>query len=182
MHRGKELKVCFMGGNQAGLIGLLTVLVSGCKVESVVGYSPEIFSMFKKRDIPFYDTIKAPGFRDALSKSDILLSVHGREIVGNDLLSLTRLGGINCHPYLSKYKGVNPVGKALENGDFEASVGIHIMNEKIDSGKVLREEFLDISGANSIEEAYNRLYPCYASVILQVFSELMESGGEIGEE
>jgi methionyl-tRNA formyltransferase len=160
------LKTCFMGGNQAGVVGIMAILSSGSKIEAAVSYSPETDRIIHLFGIPAFRSVKSSAFRKFLKISDLLVSVHGREIVGKEILVLPRFGGINVHPYLYKYKGSNPVGEAFSDGNFNASVGVHVMEEKVDSGKVIVEEFVDISGASTPEEGYNRLYPYYASALL----------------
>ena len=47
------------------------------------------------------------------------------------------------------------------------------MTEKLDSGEVIAEEFVDVAGATTVCEVYNRLYPYYAVVVgraLGIFS------------
>jgi len=39
------------------------------------------------------------------------------------------------------------------------------MQEQVDEGPVLVEDFVDVSGTGSVLEIYNRLYPHYAAVI-----------------
>ena len=91
----------------------------------------------------------------------------------DELLKLPRLGAINVHPYLYKYKGKDPVGRALKDKNFKASVGIHSMGNKVDDGKVITELFTDISGSENVDEAYNKLYPYYCKSILEALNEAM---------
>ena len=165
MNRKTSLKICIMGGRQPAVIGLLTALAKGNDIIAAVSYSDELKTILDYFDIPAYKTIRDKNFVKSLSNADLLLSVHGREIVKQDLLELPRFKPVNIHPFLYKYKGANPVGRALRDGETKASVGAHIMQERVDEGPVLVEEFVDISGANSILEIYNRLYPHYALVI-----------------
>lgn len=161
-----------MGGKQAGIIGALTALSEGNQILSAVSYSDDLTGILKTLDIPLYKSVKDKDFIKRLRRADLLLSVHGREIVKDDLLKLPKLGGINLHPYLYKYKGVNPVGKAFKDKEFKASVGGHIMRDKIDQGEVLVEEFVDVSGSNSIDEIYNKLYPYYSIIVLKALNML----------
>lgn len=39
------------------------------------------------------------------------------------------------------------------------------MQERVDEGSVLVEDFVDVSGAGSVREIYNKLYPYYAVVV-----------------
>lgn len=174
----KNLKICFMGGNQAGIIGALTILATNNRIISAVSYSLELTNVLKLLHIPVCKTIKNKNFIKKLKESDVLLSVHGREVVKLDLLRLPKIGCINIHPYLYKYKGSNPVQRALKDKEFKASVGAHIMDEKIDNGKVLAEEFIDVSGMNSVDEIYNKLYPVYSIVILKSLNKFCNQYGK----
>ena len=157
-----------MGGHQAGAIGALTVLASQNDIIAAVSYSDELTIVLDSFGIESYPTIRNENFIASLKNADLLLCVHGREIVKPEVLVQPRFGAVNIHPYLYKYKGVDPVGRAFRDGEFRGSVGAHIMEERIDSGPVLVEDFVDISKADSIIEIYNRLYPYYAVVILKV--------------
>ncbi len=167
MDTNSSLKICFAGGKQAGIIGILTVLSRGNEISAAVSYSEDLTNILNLFNISVYPTINDKKFIKALTDSDILISVHGKEIVNKKLLSLPRLGAINVHPYLYQYKGANPVGRALEDKNFKASIGIHQMSEQVDQGEVLVEEFVDVSGARSIEEIYNKLYPYYTFSLIK---------------
>ena len=168
MKENRKLKICFMGGNQAGLIGALTILSKEHQILSAVSFSDDVSSLFERLGTPVYESVEDEGFTRDLKDADVLFSVHGREIVSDDLLKFPRFGGVNVHPYLYKYKGADPVGTALKNGDFKASVGAHVMESAVDEGEVLVEDFTDVSGSSSVTDIYNRLYPYYCSVILKV--------------
>lgn len=165
MGRKTGLKICFMGGRQAGVIGVLTALAKGNDIMAAVSYSDDVKTILDYFDIPVYKTIRDENFVEKLSDADLLLSVHGREIVKPDLLKLPRFEAVNIHPFLYKYKGADPVGRALRDGETKASVGAHIMQERVDEGPVLVEDFVDVSGASSVLGIYNKLYPHYAVVI-----------------
>lgn len=164
----KALKIAFMGGKQAGIMGALTVLATGHKISAAVSYSEDLARILRLFKVPLYKSIKSSGFKAAVKSSDLLLCVHGREIVRQDLLTAPRLACINVHPFLYKYKGSDPVGRALRDGEHKASVGAHIMTEKIDHGKVLHECFFDIGKPLTVTDAYNILYPYYSEVLLRV--------------
>lgn len=174
MNQKTSLKICFMGGQQAGVIGLLAALAKGSRVLAAVSYSDELKVVLDYFNIPVYKTIRNENFVKSLSNADLLLSVHGREIVKQDLLKLPRFDAVNIHPFLYKYKGTDPVGRALRDGETKASVGAHIMQERVDEGPVLVEEFVDVSGADSVLEIYNRLYPYYALVVSKALDAISD--------
>jgi len=178
MNSQSKLKICFIGGNQAGIIGILALLAKECKILSAVSYSKNLTNILNLFKIKLYKSVNEKNFIKDLKQSDLLFSVHGKEIVKLSLLKLPRYGGINIHPYLYKYKGKNPVERALKDKNFRASVGAHIMTNKIDEGEILVEKFMDIPEAKSVQEIYNQLYPYYCIIILRVLKSLMKGKNE----
>lgn len=159
-----------MGGKQAGSVSLLTLLALNHNVLVVVVYDQVVSGIAAHLELPIATSIKNQA--GVLSQSDLLISVHGREIVPDNLLNLPKKGCINLHPCLYKYKGTNPVNRMLADGQVMASVGSHYMTEQVDEGQVIVEEFLNVNGANTAEEVYNRLYPLYSHVLIRTLDRL----------
>lgn len=159
------MKACMMIGKQAGLIGMLTTLAKKVDILAIVAYDETVSMISNEFKIPIFKTIHDEEFVEKLGKSDLLISVHGKEIVPKELLSLPQVGCINVHPCLYKYKGKNPIQQLLKDKTSKASVGVHYMTGKIDRGKILVEEFVDIKGLDSVEGIYNVLYPYYSLVL-----------------
>lgn len=166
-----------MGGKQAGCIGLLTMYASGCNVLGVVAYDELVKMLAEQLNIPIFTTINEKGFINALRESDLLVSVHGREIVPKELLEIPRLGCINAHPCLYNYKGANPVERLLKDGNTKASVAVHYMVEKVDAGEVIVEEFVDVEGKKTVGEVYNELYPYYAAALPKALDIIKTKNG-----
>jgi len=95
-----------------------------------------------------------------------------RKILKKKLLELPKKGCINIHPCLYKYKGADPIGRLLSEGEKKASVGVHFMVEKVDSGKVLSEKFAGIGNAKTVAEVYNILYPYYSIALIEAISKI----------
>ncbi len=172
----ETFKVTYLGGKQAGCVGLLMAMAANCNVVAVVAYDDMVKGLAEKLSLSVYDTINHPRVEHILYGSDLLLCVHGKEVVSQKLLALPRLGGVNVHPCLWKYKGAHSVERALEKKEPSASVGAHRMSEVVDSGEVLEEMFVDITGKTSVEEVYNALYPYYSYVILEVLKRFNPRG------
>ena len=167
-----KFEVSFMGGKQAGCVGLLSLYAIDCKVISIVAYDYSVKKLAEVLKIPVFSSIKEKKFLEYLKKSDLLVSCHGREIVPADILKMPRICCINAHPNLYKHKGSNPIERLLENGDTKASVGVHYMSEKVDVGKTIVEKIVDISGKNTVAEVYNELYPYYSYVIIEAINRI----------
>lgn len=167
------MKIVFMGGRQAGLIGLLTLLSAGHEVIALVPYDSIVSAVADKLQLRYYNSIYHSDIQTIfLPQGDLLVSVHGREVVEERLLEKPYFGGINVHPCLSQYKGSSPIKRLLEDGGKEASVGVHRMVQEVDGGEVLVEAFIDIGQAKTEEEVYNLLYPLYSLVLFEALSLL----------
>lgn len=163
------MNIVFLGGKQAGVIGLLTLLARGDKVSAVIAYDDYVRHLAAEQfDIPLFGSIEDVDW----SKSyDLIVSVHGREIVPNWMLEGTRLGGINVHPCLYACKGANPVAKFLKSSAYpKASVGVHWMTDRVDEGEVIHEVFVDVVGCKTEVEVYNALYPYYCGALLDALT------------
>jgi len=161
------MAVCLMVGKQAGVIGILTTLAKKIDILAIVAYDENVEMISKELHIPTFNTIYDKEFVEHLAKSDLLISIHGKEIVPENLLSLPKIGCINVHPCLYKYKGRDPIIKLLKDGETKASVGVHWMTGSIDSGQVIAEEFVDVTGLKNVTDVYNALYPYYSFVLLK---------------
>jgi len=170
-----QLSVVFMGGRQAGCIGLLTLFGAECRVLGAVAYDAPVKALAATLRLPTFESIRDPGVRELLGRADLLVSVHGREIVPEDLLRLPVHGGINVHPCLSAYKGVHPIERLLREQNPTASVGVHRMTSRVDAGETLVEQFVDVAGKRSADEVYNTLYPVYAVTLLTALQRLKET-------
>ena len=173
-----SLRVIFLGGKQAGLIGLLTTIVASCEVKAVVTCDSAIEDISGKLGIPIYDSVKLAEVKALLPETDLMISVHSREIIPPALLAIPRLGGINVHPCLAKYKGKNPISRffydSISQHQALASVGIHYMTAEVDLGETILERFIwiDRQSVNSVIEVYNILYPLYSLLLFEVLKDL----------
>ena len=74
---------------------------------------------------------------------------------------------INIHPsLLPKYKGLDVIRRAMDNGDEVTGCTVHIVTEELDSGKILMQEEVDIlpydtieSVTRSVHQAEHRIFP-----------------------
>ncbi len=92
-----------------------------------------------------------------------------------------RLGTVNCHPSdLPAYRGPNPVGWAVRNGEREIGVTWHRMDAELDTGAVLTRTRIPLDGSAWSFTGVNSLVLKAASSMLpQVLRKLVH--GEAGE-
>lgn len=159
----KLRKVLFMGGQQAGNLGLATLraldvnpdVVAYGHLNSAIGLNA--FASIK--DIQNWDF-------------ELLISIHGREIVPYFILRELEYGGINLHPCLSKYPGADPIGRYLADKGTIATIGAHYMTKEVDKGPVIYELSVDAVGCSTREEVYQKLYPYYPITLLAALKRL----------
>lgn len=136
------MKIYYIGNQVAGLVGKLTVLSYG---HTII---------------------------DTVDDCDFLLCVHGRKIIPKEIFEKPRIAALNVHPYLYAYNGADPIGRAINDRNWRASVGCHHITEEIDKGEVVTELFTDVTPSTNRCEIYNQLYPLYSQVIIESLNKL----------
>jgi methionyl-tRNA formyltransferase len=169
-----KLRIIYLGGKQAGVVGLLTAIALDCDIKAVVTGSLMVKGICQRFNLPVYHSVKQPEILNLIPEIDLMISVHSREIIPNEILKLVRLGGINIHPCLATYKGKAPIQRFIDDNATKASVGVHYMTEQVDMGETLKEMFVDIdrTDVNTVDGVYNILYPYYSLVLIDVLKEL----------
>jgi hypothetical protein len=163
-----------------GALALLDLHRRGVRLD-VVAYDPFVEAVCRAvRGIPY--GLRLASLMPLVERTpadfmlaDLLVSVHGQEIVPDAVLARYSLGGINLHPCLWAYKGRDPVRRAVLAGETRLSVGAHRMTSVVDGGEVLAEEFVAMPpGAGlfssrplsqKVELAYDALYLVYLVVL-----------------
>jgi len=170
------MKIVFYGNRQAGMVGLLTAMALGNEIVEVwedEGYGiPGINQLPLRRKI-----IRSKSDLMVGKGVDLLLCIHGRKIVPENVLTRFRLGGINLHPFLDKYPGANPIERAISAGEKVATVHAHRMTSEVDKGEIIAYATAKIptkSERPALDpvHVYNELYPLYAQVTAVVLKKL----------
>ena len=159
------MQIILLAGKQAGCIGMLAILALGHHIRSAVVYDKYTEKQAALLGLNYFKSINnVPRYPDFFL-SDLLICVHGREIVPTEVLEIPRYGAINVHPCLYAYKGADPIRRLMEDKNPMASVGVHRMTSKVDEGEVLTEYFRLVKDKTTEDEVYNALYPLYPIVI-----------------
>ncbi|MEE1784948.1 formyltransferase family protein [Streptomyces sp. SP17BM10] len=96
-------------------------------------------------------------------------------------VSAPRLGTVNCHPSnLPSYRGPNPVGWAVRNGEREIGVTWHRMDAQLDTGSVLARTTIPLDDTMwSFTGVNSRVLEAASSMLPQVLRGLVR--GDVGE-
>jgi methionyl-tRNA formyltransferase len=89
----------------------------------------------------------------AALRPDLLVSFAYGRIFGPKFLALFPLGGINIHPsLLPKYRGAAPIPVAILNRDRETGLTIQRLAPEMDSGDILAQERVPLTGRETTGE------------------------------
>jgi methionyl-tRNA formyltransferase len=93
-----------------------------------------------------------------------------------DAIAVPRLGVLNGHPSpLPRYRGPNPLGWAVRNGDAELGFTFHFMDAEIDTGPILLQGAAPIGADDGAEELIGALFGLWSSLLPQALA-LVEAG------
>ncbi|MDR1148929.1 MAG: methionyl-tRNA formyltransferase [Spirochaetaceae bacterium] len=95
-----------------------------------------------------YEHVDEACFRGAAALgADLLVSFAYGAIFPVEFLALFPMGGLNIHPsLLPKYRGASPIQTAILNRENETGISIQRIAEKLDSGDILAQEIIALSG------------------------------------
>ncbi len=167
-------RVVFMGSASFSLPALRVLLEEGYEVVAVVttpdrpaGRSRRIrpgpvkaFAL--ENGLPLWqpETLRTPDTWErlrALSPQVIVVAAYG-EILRPEVLALPPRGCLNLHPsLLPRWRGPSPVAAAILAGDRETGVTLMQMDAGMDSGPILAQEVLPLSGQERQGELSARL-------------------------
>ena len=127
-------------------------------------YSNQIFKDLKKRykNVIF---VKSKKIGDKLpikfnKTYDIVYSFRNYIILKKNFLKKIKKFSINFHPGPPKYRGTASVTMALKNNDKFYSCVAHLINEKIDYGKILDIKKFKINKTDKLNNVLKKAHKC----------------------
>jgi methionyl-tRNA formyltransferase len=110
----------------------------------------------------------------ALSPDVIVVVAYGQKL-GNEILSMPRFYVLNIHPsLLPKYRGPEPVARAILNGDPFTGVCIVKVVEKMDAGPVLGIARVPVPPETTTPEMEEQLSQAGADLLVDVITQIGE--------
>lgn len=106
--------------------------------------------------VPYYRVTKVhdESFVSFASEQDLIVSVAASKIFKKKLIDAPTYGIINIHSGpLPAYKGMMPVFRQLAAGESSLGITIHTIDENIDEGRILMQNFLPADGYRSLDRA-----------------------------
>lgn len=103
---------------------------------------------------------------------DLLVLADYGKLVPQALLDLPRHGALNLHPsLLPRHRGASPVPAAILSGDRETGVTLMLMDAGLDSGPVVAQRVLALTGGEIAPELENELAAMGASLLSETLPD-----------
>lgn len=103
---------------------------------------------------------KEPEIQEALKalKPDFFVTFAFGQILSQEVLDIPKYETINLHAsLLPKYRGANPIQRAIINGDKETGICTMITELGLDCGDVCLKEVIPISETMNCEDLFNKI-------------------------
>lgn len=123
-------------------------------------------------DFALYEGIRGDTFpqeTDSFSP-DILISYISPWIIPKEVLDKTRLSNINFHPGPPDYPGIGCFNFAIYNNERNYGVTAHLMEEKVDRGRIIGIKKFHLSESDSVYSLSVKSY----EHMLSLFYEVMD--------
>ena len=124
-------------------------------------YSEKIFQLFKRncnKIIKVNSKSKIQKILDSNLKFDFIIIYRSRVILKKKHLEKGIYGSINFHPATHKYPGMGGINYAIYNKNSSFGVTCHLINEKIDNGKILNVKNFRLNKKDDLEKNLKKIY------------------------
>jgi methionyl-tRNA formyltransferase len=185
------MKVVFFGSTEFSS-AILESIYGNCDIQGVVISKPKPKGRGMKMQLPTIAewskrknlAVHMPGDPNAdefirtlsdLSPDVYVLSAYGH-ILSKKLLDIARFGGINVHPsLLPRYRGAAPIQRAIMAGEERTGVTLFFMDEKIDHGDMIGQQWIPIEKDDTYGSLAKKLARLGAGMIVDALQQV-ESG------
>ncbi len=183
----KNLKVIFMG-TPSFAANVLKKLIENTNVIMVVSQPDKekdrkgniIYSETKKlaleNNIEVFQPIKIrKEYQKILDKKpDIIITCAYGQIIPKEILNYPKYGCINVHgSLLPKLRGGAPIHRAIINGDKITGITIMYMDEKMDSGDIIKSKQVEILDTDNLDSLYNKMSNVGAELLIETLPSII---------
>lgn len=126
-------------------------------------------------------SLKDPGFIASLKawKPDLIVVVAFR-MLPREVWEIPRLGTFNLHAaLLPQYRGAAPINWAIINGEHMSGVTTFMIDDGMDTGKVIFREQCRIEDEDNAGDLHDKLMDLGAKVVVQTVETILEGNLEL---
>ncbi len=180
-------RILFFGYSEVGYEALSLLIERGDNVVALITHAdnPGEKIWFKtpavaaqEHGIPVHtpENVNTPEWRERLGQlaPDLILSVYYRNMIGERILGLARLGAFNLHgSLLPRYRGRAPINWAVLHGEPRIGMTLHRMVKKADAGAIVDQDGVDLGPRDTAEQAFRKVLPCARHVLERQMDALL---------
>lgn len=105
--------------------------------------------------------------------ADVMVVVAYGLILPEPVLNIPRLGCVNLHPsLLPRWRGAAPIPRTIEAGDIDTGITIMQLDKGMDTGPILKQEKITLTGYETSELLHDQLSVRGAELMLETLHEL----------
>ncbi len=180
---GKDLRIVFMGTPDFAVASLCALVENGYKVVGVItapdkpaGRGKKLaesavkkYAMKNNLKVLQPERLKNPVFLEELSKlrADLQIVVAFR-MLPMVVWNMPPFGTFNLHgSLLPQYRGAAPLNWAVINGETKTGVTTFLLDQEIDTGKILFKKEIEIGENDTVGDIHDQLMKIGAGLVLE---------------
>jgi methionyl-tRNA formyltransferase len=189
------MRLIFMGTPQFA-VPSLKKLIESSQLEVVAIFTQADKALNRKKEI-IYSPVKQLALKNNLKifqadkiqntqqiiknlNPDIIVTIAYGQIIPKSILEIPKYNCLNVHgSLLPKYRGASCLAAPILNADAETGITIMRMDEKMDTGPILKQFKIKLSGQETLQDIHDRLANLSAQHLKQVILDY--SQGKIKE-
>lgn len=182
-------RIFYIGYPDMGLVCLTKLLLGGANIVGVLAppESAETYKLFMqyangfKLNVIKFTSLKDENFLNQVKElnADIGIVCSFNKLIPKELLSIPKDGFFNCHPsLLPDYRGPNSYSHVIINNEPKTGVTIHKMDEHFDTGNIIIQHPVNLSGNETMGTLFNYLNLICANTVFE-FIQYYENGGDL---
>ncbi|NUM55360.1 MAG: methionyl-tRNA formyltransferase [Candidatus Hydrogenedentes bacterium] len=139
-----------------------------------------VSAIARKRGVPivYIDKMTEDELAPLAATNPDLILVGGFSIIlKKPIISLPRIGCVNCHSsLLPKHRGPNPFQAVILAGDDETGMTFHVIDEGIDTGPILAQHRIPVTHSDTAGSLVRRTSKLAAEKISEVLAQIERDG------
>jgi methionyl-tRNA formyltransferase len=145
-------------------------------------YSKQVIDLFKN-NFNKVKIIDHNNFNNNLKNDyDYVISYLSKKILNKKFLNKTKIFNINFHPGPPKYPGIGCFNFALYSNEKSYGVTAHIINETIDSGKIIKERNFKINDKYDVlkisKKSYKQMFLLAKDIVKMIKNKDLSFSGQ----
>ncbi len=118
------------------------------------------------------NSVEVQGYLENV-KPELIVAVHLRKILHEEIFFQAARGAINVHPsLLPRYRGLSPQHQAILHGDDESGVTVHFIDADADTGEIIVQKKFPVSEDDYIVDVQVKMLAIYKKIVVEALGLL----------